>query len=659
MSFLAIKKYFLGGEKGKKIAVIRTFAILVFSLFLTNGLWFWLFRDNSYILMAAFASLAVYSIGIAMAERGEHRISALVRLLSCLFFYLECFRTAGGVGSAGSVWTSSILLGIMWAVGYRLAALLAFIISCFAVYHTLHSDHVFQTADYFSLCIFLFNLGLTYFIGFLFKSVSDHHLRRSEKARAEVEAAKHKIEAVNKNIATILNATPNLIAIFGADSRLTASSKAFQKALPGTSNIYDIVGIFDEKVRPVVKEAINASLGENVLNFEINQAQLPTNVIIRKENFNIAWTALEDDTHTVQRIQFEATSVEAIYSLKTRIERNELIAAVFAAGPAKTASFVKKAGTQLADAKYKAEANLQANHKEAFIRLHTAKGAARTLGFAALGASIHKAEDSLKSLNLHSLLAHIEAAVLCLEELKDISAQFHSMENIWDFRAIEKALVNGSEKDYLLEKMPCIKSMVEEREQDVSKIAADLGKPTPRFLMVGPLSCRLSLAAADAFDQVLIHLLRNALDHGLENAEERARLKKAENGTISFVATLNEKGLDLAISDDGRGLDLVKIEERAVKLGIIPSERRLVAAEAAELIFLSGFSTANEVGQVSGRGVGMDAIRSAIERIKGTVHVQLRDETPCPAWNLCIHIPDSQLFHRGSVELLQRNLRIL
>jgi signal transduction histidine kinase len=639
-----VKRFFLGGEKGKKIAVIRTFALLVFSLFLTNGLWFYLFRNDSYILIAAFLSLAVYSLGLLMAENGEHKVSALVRLGSCLYFYLECFRKAGGPGSAGAVWTSSIVLGIMWATGYRLAGILSFIISLFATWLAL------QTSDYFSLSVFLFNLALTFFIGFLFKSVMDHYLKKSEEARAEVEATKINIEAVNRNISTILNATPNLIAIFDANSLITASSKAFRKSFPEIKSIFEMIHIFDEARHSQIVETIKTCLGEHILNFEVNQDKLPQTAVIHQENFNIAWTALEDRDGTVQKIQFEATSIEALFSLKAKVAKTEMIAAVFAAGPTKTQSFIRKASIQLADARYKAETNLVANNKEAFVSLHTAKGAARTLGFALLAERIHYAEESLLAHQLNALVEHIESARGLLENINDITKHFQANDSLLDVSAIEQALRSTSERDYLLKTLPNIRKMVDERQQDVSRIAADLGKPTPRLLLTGNDQLSFSQALADALDQVLVHVLRNALDHGLESAEERRRCQKPEQGTIGFVCNDLGNGLELEIFDDGRGLNLQKIRERALALGGLKEEDVVSPAKTAEFIFLSGFSTASEVNLVSGRGVGMDAIRSAMENLHGSVTLRLRDHSLNPAWSLIIMIPENEIFRPTSTQ---------
>ncbi|MGQ9558225.1 MAG: chemotaxis protein CheW [Desulfurispora sp.] len=119
----------------------------------------------------------------------------------------------------------------------------------------------------------------------------------------------------------------------------------------------------------------------------------------------------------------------------------------------------------------------------------------------------------------------------------------------------------------------------------------------------------------------LIHLLRNAIDHGIEPPEERVRLGKPRAGRVLLKASYVESHIVITLSDDGRGLDAQKIKESAVRKGMLSPDAaaRMGEREALELIFQPGFSTAAVVSDVSGRGVGMDIVRNQIEQINGTV----------------------------------------
>jgi two-component system chemotaxis sensor kinase CheA len=121
----------------------------------------------------------------------------------------------------------------------------------------------------------------------------------------------------------------------------------------------------------------------------------------------------------------------------------------------------------------------------------------------------------------------------------------------------------------------------------------------------------------------LIHLLRNALDHGLETPEERARADKPPTGTIRLQAKQEGGKVLLILEDDGRGIDPEMLKKSAIDKGLV--DRREIAAwtqgQLLELIFLPGLSTSGFVTDVSGRGVGMDVVRANVERLKGLVEV--------------------------------------
>jgi len=121
----------------------------------------------------------------------------------------------------------------------------------------------------------------------------------------------------------------------------------------------------------------------------------------------------------------------------------------------------------------------------------------------------------------------------------------------------------------------------------------------------------------------LIHLLRNAVDHGIESPEERRALGKAEEGTISLKALQRENQIFIIVEDDGRGMDPQVIKTNAVQKGLITAEaaERLSQWEIQNLIFAPGFSTAAQVTDVSGRGVGMDIVKNNLEKINGLIEI--------------------------------------
>jgi two-component system chemotaxis sensor kinase CheA len=130
----------------------------------------------------------------------------------------------------------------------------------------------------------------------------------------------------------------------------------------------------------------------------------------------------------------------------------------------------------------------------------------------------------------------------------------------------------------------------------------------------------------DAIAEPLTHLVRNAVSHGIESPEERARLGKPARGVVRLNAYHQGNQVIVEVSDDGRGIDAQKIRAKAVQLGMTTAEdaARLSEAEAVQFIFRPGFSTAEQVTEVSGRGVGMDVVQSVLQRLKATISVETR-----------------------------------
>jgi two-component system chemotaxis sensor kinase CheA len=124
---------------------------------------------------------------------------------------------------------------------------------------------------------------------------------------------------------------------------------------------------------------------------------------------------------------------------------------------------------------------------------------------------------------------------------------------------------------------------------------------------------------ADLISEPLIHMIRNSCDHALETPEERVAAGKQERGVLTLRACREGRNLVVKIIDDGRGIDRRKVHEKAVRLGIpvgSPEDDNLL-----DVIFLPGFSMKDEVSDISGRGVGMDVVKSTLAALGGTVHI--------------------------------------
>lgn len=148
-------------------------------------------------------------------------------------------------------------------------------------------------------------------------------------------------------------------------------------------------------------------------------------------------------------------------------------------------------------------------------------------------------------------------------------------------------------------------------------LARDLGKSVD--LRIEGADTELDKTVLEHLRDPLVHLVRNCLDHGLETPAERTEAGKPATGTLRLSAEQRGDRVLITVADDGRGLDAARIRAKAVSRGLIAADAAMSESETFQLIFLPGFSTAETVSQVSGRGVGLDVVKRQIEALRGTV----------------------------------------
>ncbi|WP_425614086.1 chemotaxis protein CheW [Anatilimnocola sp. NA78] len=160
----------------------------------------------------------------------------------------------------------------------------------------------------------------------------------------------------------------------------------------------------------------------------------------------------------------------------------------------------------------------------------------------------------------------------------------------------------------------------------VRDLSARLGKQVD--LQIHGKEVEVDKTIIEAIGDPLIHLVRNSLDHGIETPDVRTRRGKKATGTISLEASHQAGRVNIVVRDDGAGIDAARLRSKVVSKGILSAEQAAALSErdAIELIFHPGFSTAEQVTDVSGRGVGMDVVKSNITRLGGTVEVVSRLE---------------------------------
>jgi len=173
-------------------------------------------------------------------------------------------------------------------------------------------------------------------------------------------------------------------------------------------------------------------------------------------------------------------------------------------------------------------------------------------------------------------------------------------------------------------------------KRSVRDIAGELGKSV--VLELAGEKTELDKRMIDELGDPLVHLVRNAIDHGIEPADVRLRKGKPETATLRLAAAHRGNNVLISISDDGGGIDVDRIRDRAVSRGLVSAEQaaKLSSQELIDFIWQPGFSTAREVSNISGRGVGMDIVRTRIESLSGSVDVE---STPGQGTTFLIRLP--------------------
>ena len=158
----------------------------------------------------------------------------------------------------------------------------------------------------------------------------------------------------------------------------------------------------------------------------------------------------------------------------------------------------------------------------------------------------------------------------------------------------------------------------------VETLAPQMGKKAK--LVTRGEDLTLDKAILEQMMDCFVHMVRNSLDHGLETPEERRRAHKPETGYISIHARQEGEWLQITVLDDGRGMDLERITQIAIEKGLVTPEivRKMSPEEIVMLVTVPGFSTATEVTDISGRGVGMDVVRHRVEALGGTIRIETR-----------------------------------
>jgi two-component system chemotaxis sensor kinase CheA len=425
-----------------------------------------------------------------------------------------------------------------------------------------------------------------------------------------------------------------------------------------------------------IDAATHACLGEDCINFAFNQHLLVGEIAKqmgdgRVKILDLSWSAITDEDDVILRLMLCVRDVTELRKLAEEAgeqrRRLDMIGEILAVSEEKFHHFIESSAGFISENERIIRKHSEADHAaiaELFRNMHTIKGNARTYNLQHLTDVVHETEQSYHELrqpdadrtwdqdHLMQELTRVRDAIESYATINEVSLgrkgaarSDNQAEAGQHMMMVEKADIQHSlrllesadaDLDALLSMRDAVRQSLRalgtESIRDalsgvldsLPSLARELGKEAPA-VHIDDNGYRLRGQAGGTLKNVFMHLLRNSMDHGIETAEIRQAHGKTPAGTIGIEVGVDRGVLQITLNDDGRGLALHRIRGIAIERGLIAHDDVLSDEAIAELIFHAGFSTADTVTDVSGRGVGMDAVREFLKRENGSIELRFTD----------------------------------
>ena len=416
-----------------------------------------------------------------------------------------------------------------------------------------------------------------------------------------------------------------------------------------------------------VAVALGAIVGEDAMMFDFNSHLLVGEMQLKGRDghnkiLQMNWSPIKNDADMVDKVLLIVQDVTHLRELELaaahKKEELDMISQIIKISIGKFNDFIDSANKFIVENRELIESKQSIDPEviaALFRNMHTIKGNARTYEFKLVTDAAHAAEQHYDHLrkdaeaiwDQSTLLQELDAVAAAIARYVEINEDklgrkgrasdllttrgtFVGSEEIASIRAMVADLaqrgegtdINALQKAVNHLGLIPLQRLISGAVDSLSSLAKELNKPTPAVDIVNG-DVAFNNTFAEALKISLMHIVRNSLDHGIESPQDRAAAGKAEQGQVRFACERNGDALELHISDDGRGLALHKLYEKGVANGVFNGVERPSPEAVAELIFQSGLSTAAQVTQVSGRGVGMDAVRTFLEKEGGSIRIVL------------------------------------
>ncbi|MFX1764605.1 HAMP domain-containing protein [Paraburkholderia sp. A1RI-2L] len=421
-----------------------------------------------------------------------------------------------------------------------------------------------------------------------------------------------------------------------------------------------------------IDAAVHACLGEDDVNFAFNQHLLVNEITRtmpdgRKKVLDLSWSAITDERDVVVRLMLCVRDVTELRELAAQAgeqkRRLQMIGEILSVSEEKFHRFVESSKGFIHENERIIRQHDCANMDAVaalFRNMHTVKGNARTYSLQHLTGVVHEVEQRYDALR-RDAASHAwdqQALIDDLQRVREAVDHYATLNEVSLGRGVgargRKGAVSGfgreqidaslrlldSANEHDLDSLRAMRTALrcvlgrigtQSVEQALAgvleslpSLAQELGKVAPH-VCIDDGGYRLHNDAVGTVSDVFTHLLRNSLDHGIEMPAQRRAQGKDEAGRIDVALSVADGVLRIVLADDGRGLALARVRAVAVERGWLDADEPVSDETVAAFIFRAGFSTAHRVTEVSGRGVGMDAVRNFLEREGGRIELRFTD----------------------------------
>ncbi len=463
----------------------------------------------------------------------------------------------------------------------------------------------------------------------------------------------HQIEVQTRKIRKILTYTSQGLALIDGNLRIEAHyspkfSEFMGEPRPEGKSLSEVVlkyAVMTGDDRDIFLQALELASRDRI-SFDLNSGHLPERICLRYEDsserlFDAIWDPMPDEADDAQHLLLSLTDITEAEKMRAKEEaldaNVEDLAVLVGTNDERFMLFISRAHELLnhvIQGQSSTEGDTGSIKVKAMIALHTIKGNARTLGLKRTATVLHECETHVqKTLDLASLHRMIEPIQNELNRLDELSEKYYGKRREKGTVSVRKDTILGimdkpMTADLLQicsECFPPLFKFLEQFSAQLASLTNRLNKTLPRFETQGESPLVLD-EGMKLIHNIFPHLFANALDHGIEAMEVRVALGKPKQGTISIAAAWEGEFLRIMFWDDGGGLNWERLSRKAESIFGKDSATAMSHQELANLIFRPGLSTSRELSELSGRGIGMSAVKTILEEEGGAIYVAIDSE---------------------------------